>query len=155
MPYRAPISDYEFLLSNVVGFDQVAATDKFSEASADVVSAILSEAGKMCEEVMAPLQRPGDLETSPAGKRCFAYVNRLRRWLESDRRRRMDRDEWRSRIWRHGAADDRDHRRKRNDERGLPVVATGPFDESGADRGAGTSRERRAERAVSAQADVR
>ncbi|MTI03002.1 acyl-CoA dehydrogenase [Roseibium sp. RKSG952] len=62
MPYRAPISDYEFLLSNVVGFDQVAATDKFSEASADVVSAILSEAGKMCEEVMAPLQRPGDLE---------------------------------------------------------------------------------------------
>lgn len=62
MPYRAPISDYEFLLSNVVGFDQVAATDKFSEASVDVVSAILSEAGKMCEEVMAPLQRPGDLE---------------------------------------------------------------------------------------------
>ncbi|WP_170332464.1 acyl-CoA dehydrogenase [Ruegeria arenilitoris] len=62
MPYRAPISDYEFLLSNVVGFDQVAATDKFSEASADVVSAILSEAGKMCEEVLAPLQRPGDLE---------------------------------------------------------------------------------------------
>ncbi len=62
MPYRAPISDYEFLFRNVIGFDRIAATEKFSEASADVVSAILTEAGKMCEEVMAPLQRPGDLE---------------------------------------------------------------------------------------------
>ncbi|SDX15611.1 hypothetical protein SAMN05444358_103189 [Ruegeria halocynthiae] len=62
MPYRAPISDYEFLFRNVIGFDQIAATETFSEASEDVVSAILTEAGKMCEEVMAPLQRPGDLE---------------------------------------------------------------------------------------------
>ncbi|SFU03795.1 acyl-CoA dehydrogenase [Sedimentitalea nanhaiensis] len=61
MPYRAPVSDYEFLLRHVVGFDQVAATDRFSEASADMVSAILTEAGKMSEEVMAPLQRDGDL----------------------------------------------------------------------------------------------
>ncbi|WP_299888941.1 acyl-CoA dehydrogenase [uncultured Ruegeria sp.] len=62
MPYRAPISDYEFLLSKVVGFDQIASTEKFEDASPDVVSAILSEAGKMCEEILAPLQRPGDLE---------------------------------------------------------------------------------------------
>ncbi|WP_170573779.1 acyl-CoA dehydrogenase [Ruegeria atlantica] len=62
MPYRAPISDYELLFRHVVGFDQIASTEKFSEASEDVVSAILTEAGKMCEEVMAPLQRPGDLE---------------------------------------------------------------------------------------------
>ncbi len=62
MPYRAPISDYEFLFRNVIGFDQIAATEKFSEASKDVVSAILTEAGKMCEEIMSPLQRPGDLE---------------------------------------------------------------------------------------------
>ncbi|WP_170762162.1 acyl-CoA dehydrogenase [Ruegeria lacuscaerulensis] len=62
MPYRAPISDYELLFRHVVGFDQIAATETFSEASEDVVSAILTEAGKMCEAVMAPLQRPGDLE---------------------------------------------------------------------------------------------
>lgn len=62
MPYRAPIPDYQFLLDHVVGFNQIAETERFSEASTDVVSAILSEAGKMCEEVMAPLQRPGDLE---------------------------------------------------------------------------------------------
>ncbi|MCI5096342.1 MAG: acyl-CoA dehydrogenase [Rhodobacteraceae bacterium] len=62
MPYRAPVSDYEFLLKHIVGYEQVCGTDRFSEASDDMVSAILTEAGKMCEEVMAPLQRGGDLE---------------------------------------------------------------------------------------------
>ncbi|SPJ27803.1 acyl-CoA dehydrogenase [Falsiruegeria mediterranea] len=62
MPYRAPVTDYQFLLRHVAGFDQIAETETFSEASDDVVDAILTEAGKMCEEVMSPLQRPGDLE---------------------------------------------------------------------------------------------
>lgn len=62
MPFRAPITDYEFLLNNVVGFDQIAGTETFADASPDVVSSILTEAGKMAEEVLAPLQRIGDLE---------------------------------------------------------------------------------------------
>ena len=62
MTYRAPVADYEFLLKHIVGYDQVAGTDRFAEASDDLVSAILTEAGKMSEEVMAPLQRPGDLQ---------------------------------------------------------------------------------------------
>ncbi|CUH87748.1 Acyl-CoA dehydrogenase [Phaeobacter sp. CECT 5382] len=61
MTFRAPVSEFEFLLKTVIGFDQIAATDRFSEASEDVVSAILTEAGKLCDEVMAPLQRAGDL----------------------------------------------------------------------------------------------
>ncbi|MGD9865077.1 MAG: acyl-CoA dehydrogenase family protein, partial [Pseudodonghicola sp.] len=61
MPYRAPVSEYEFLFRHVVGYDQIVATDRFAEADTDVVSAILTEAGKMCEEVMAPLNRNGDL----------------------------------------------------------------------------------------------
>ena len=61
MPYRAPVSEYEFLYRNVIGFEEIAATERFSDATGDVVSAILTEAGKMCEEVMSPLQRPGDL----------------------------------------------------------------------------------------------
>ncbi len=62
MPYRAPVSDYEFLFRHVVGLDQITATERFADATPDVVSAILTEAGKMCEEVLAPLQRSGDLE---------------------------------------------------------------------------------------------
>ncbi|MEM9551853.1 MAG: acyl-CoA dehydrogenase [Pseudomonadota bacterium] len=61
MPFRAPVAEFEFLLSNVIGFDRVAQTDRFSDATSDVVKAILTEAGKLSEDVMAPLQRPGDL----------------------------------------------------------------------------------------------
>ena len=62
MSFRAPLSEYEFLFTKVLGYDTVAATDRFAEASGDMVSAILTEAGKLCEDVMAPLRRAGDLE---------------------------------------------------------------------------------------------
>ena len=61
MPFRAPVPDFEFMLKHVVGYDRVSQTERFAEADGDVVSAILTEAGKMSEEVMAPLQRNGDL----------------------------------------------------------------------------------------------
>ena len=61
MPYRAPVSDYRFLMENVVGFAQVTATDRFAEATPDMADAILTEAAKMCEEVLYPLNRSGDL----------------------------------------------------------------------------------------------
>ena len=61
MPYHAPVDDYTFLFVLVVEFDQVQATDRFRDATSDVTQAILTEAGKLCDEVLAPLQRPGDL----------------------------------------------------------------------------------------------
>ncbi len=61
MPYHAPVSDYRFLMENVVGFSQVVATDRFAEATPDMTDAILTEAAKMCEEVLYPLNRSGDL----------------------------------------------------------------------------------------------
>ena len=60
MNYRAPVTEYQFLFDHVVGLDQVSATERFGEATRDVTTAILIEAGRMCEEVMAPLQRAGD-----------------------------------------------------------------------------------------------
>ena len=64
MPYRAPVGELRFLLDHVVGFDRVAATERFAEVTPDVVDAILTEAGRLCETVLAPLQRVGD--TDPA-----------------------------------------------------------------------------------------
>ena len=61
MPYRAPVSDYRFLMDHVTGFGDIAATERFAEATADMVEAILTEAAKMCEEILAPLNRNGDL----------------------------------------------------------------------------------------------
>ncbi|WP_071673783.1 acyl-CoA dehydrogenase [Nioella nitratireducens] len=60
MPYTAPVSEFDFLMSHIVGFDRVSATDTFAEASPDMVTAILTEAGKMAETVLAPLNRGGD-----------------------------------------------------------------------------------------------
>ncbi|WP_341367865.1 acyl-CoA dehydrogenase [Yoonia sp. BS5-3] len=61
MPYRAPTGDYRFLMDHVIGFEEVAKTDRFAESTPDMVDAILSEAGKMCDDILAPLNRNGDL----------------------------------------------------------------------------------------------
>ena len=57
MSYRAPVSEYQFLLQQILGYEQITATERFAEADNDLMAAILKEAGKMCDEVMAPLQR--------------------------------------------------------------------------------------------------
>ena len=61
MSFRAPISEFNFLINHVVEYEQLVQTNKFAEASQDIVEAILNEAGKLCTEVLAPLQRNGDL----------------------------------------------------------------------------------------------
>ncbi|MGL4321433.1 MAG: acyl-CoA dehydrogenase [Paracoccaceae bacterium] len=60
MPFRAPLSDFRLLLSSVTGFPAVAETDRFADATPDMVEAILTEAARLCEETLAPLQRVGD-----------------------------------------------------------------------------------------------
>ncbi len=62
MAYRAPVADFRFILDHVVGFDRVTATDRFADATPDTVEAILLEVGRLCEDVLAPLNRGGDLQ---------------------------------------------------------------------------------------------
>lgn len=61
MPYRAPVNDFRFILDHVVPLAPVSATERFAEATGETVEAILLEAGRMCDEVMAPLNRAADL----------------------------------------------------------------------------------------------
>ena len=61
MPFRSPVSDIRFVLEKVVGFAEVQATEAFSEASSDVTDAILDGGAKLCDDVLAPLNRAGDL----------------------------------------------------------------------------------------------
>jgi acyl-CoA dehydrogenase len=61
MPFRAAVSEYAFIFNNVVNFAQLRGTDLFTEATQDLTAAILDEAGKLTTEVIAPLQRAGDL----------------------------------------------------------------------------------------------
>ncbi len=62
MTYRAPAAAIEFTLNHVIGADRLSETGKYGEATADLRMAILTEAAKMAEDVLAPLQRAGDLE---------------------------------------------------------------------------------------------
>ena len=59
MPYCAPIADFRFLLTRVLGFAEVAAQPRFADATPDSVDAILTEAGRLSES-LAPLNRAGD-----------------------------------------------------------------------------------------------
>ncbi|SOB93437.1 hypothetical protein SAMN05877809_101695 [Rhodobacter sp. JA431] len=84
MAYRSPVADIRFILDKVVPLAPVAATERFAEATGDTVEAVLLEAGKLCDEVMAPLLRAGDLHpaklengvmrTSPGFKEAYAQI---------------------------------------------------------------------------------
>jgi alkylation response protein AidB-like acyl-CoA dehydrogenase len=60
--YTAPLKDMRFVLTELAGLDEVSRLPGCEEASADVVEAILEEAGKFAGEVLAPLNRIGDRE---------------------------------------------------------------------------------------------
>ena len=61
MTYRAPVKDIAFSLAAVADIQAVAATGAFPDYDDDVMGAILEAAGQFSEEVLAPLNRPGDL----------------------------------------------------------------------------------------------
>jgi len=61
MPFRAPIAEFQFIFDNLVDFPALSRTARFSDADSDVVTAILNEAGRLSQAVLAPLQRVGDL----------------------------------------------------------------------------------------------
>ncbi|WP_323037535.1 acyl-CoA dehydrogenase [Pararhodobacter sp.] len=61
MPYISPVADFRFLLDHVLDYGELAKTETFAEADADVTEAILTEIGRLCDGVLAPLNRGGDL----------------------------------------------------------------------------------------------
>ena len=60
--YKAPVDDALFLLNDVFHLERYGNLPGFAEASPDIVEAVLREAGKFSEEVVAPLNRVGDTE---------------------------------------------------------------------------------------------
>ena len=84
--YKAPLRDMRFLLNEVFDYPaHYAQLSNGTDATPDVIDAILEGAATLCEEVLAPLNRSGDEEgchfqggvvTTPAGfKQAYAqYV---------------------------------------------------------------------------------
>ncbi|WP_300541503.1 acyl-CoA dehydrogenase [Maricaulis sp.] len=78
MTYRAPVDELRFTLEEVAAVEGLKATGAFPDFTSDLTAAILEEAAKLAENVLAPLNRVGDAEhcklngedvTTPAGFR--------------------------------------------------------------------------------------
>jgi acyl-CoA dehydrogenase len=60
--YKAPVDEVMFLLNDVFHVERYNNLPGFADASPDLVEAVLGEAAKLTEEVLAPLNRVGDVE---------------------------------------------------------------------------------------------
>ncbi len=60
--YKAPVEETMFVLNNVLHVERYNNLPGFAEATPDVAQAVLGEAAKFCEGVLAPLNRVGDKE---------------------------------------------------------------------------------------------
>ncbi|EON91169.1 acyl-CoA dehydrogenase family protein [Marinobacter lipolyticus SM19] len=78
MQYQAPANDLRFLLFDVLGADRLHELEKYSDATPDLMTAVIDEAGKLAAEVIQPTNKAGDREgcsydaesrsvTTPAG----------------------------------------------------------------------------------------
>jgi butyryl-CoA dehydrogenase len=60
--YSAPIDDMKFVMNELLEAESLTALPGFEDATPDLVEAVLGEAAKLCEEVLAPVNRSGDEE---------------------------------------------------------------------------------------------
>ena len=60
--YAAPLRDIRFAMTEIAGLDAVIALPGMEEISADLVDAVLTEAGRFADEAVAPLNRVGDIQ---------------------------------------------------------------------------------------------
>ncbi len=60
--YTAPVKDFQFVLHELLQVEKLSNQLGFTEASRDVINAVLEEGGKFMSEVLAPLNQVGDRE---------------------------------------------------------------------------------------------
>jgi 3-(methylthio)propanoyl-CoA dehydrogenase len=60
--YRAPLTDIGFTLAHVVPLSTLSSLSAFAHADGETMAALLEEAGRFAEEVVAPTNRDGDRE---------------------------------------------------------------------------------------------
>ncbi len=82
MSYQAPLKDMLFAMQELAGLPKVSALPGFEDYDIDTAQAVLEEAAKFCESVVAPLNREGDknpsswkdgvVTTTPGFKEAFS-----------------------------------------------------------------------------------
>lgn len=85
--YQVPLRDLQFVLNEVMQTEKHYLSLGFADTTTDVIDAILNEAGKFCEDVLAPLNQVGDREgcqyengevTTPSG-----FKEAYQQWTEN------------------------------------------------------------------------
>jgi butyryl-CoA dehydrogenase len=65
MSYRAPVAEMAFALRHVAGLDQAIASGALGDLTIEDAEAILHEAGRVADSVIAPLNKVGDRHGTP------------------------------------------------------------------------------------------
>jgi 3-(methylthio)propanoyl-CoA dehydrogenase len=58
--YAPPLDEFSFVLNHLLDLDLLTSFDRYSEMDADLIDAVLAEAGKFLAEQWFPLNKPGD-----------------------------------------------------------------------------------------------
>ncbi len=83
MAYKTPLRDMRFALDQMAGFPALVRSGAYPDLAPDMVDAILSEAAKYCDEIVAPLNAGSDrtpsrlengvVRTSPGFKEAYRH----------------------------------------------------------------------------------
>ena len=60
--YKAPLDDVRFLLNEVLAVEELSQLPCYEEATPDLLMSVLEEGGKLCEDVLQPINQSGDAE---------------------------------------------------------------------------------------------
>jgi len=59
--YRAPVREVRFVLEELLGVQRLAGCAELGEYSNELAQSVLEEAARFAENVLEPLNRPGDV----------------------------------------------------------------------------------------------
>lgn len=60
--YKSPLEDIQFLLTGVIDGAQLVKLPGYGDATPELMASVIEEAGRVCEEVLLPLNQSGDEE---------------------------------------------------------------------------------------------
>jgi len=86
--YTAPLQDMQFVIKDLVGLADITAMPDCAEVTAELVDAVLDEAGKFASEVLDPLNAVGDREGATwqeggSVKTASGFKDAYRRFVEN------------------------------------------------------------------------